>query len=259
MKNFFLLAIAFVFSIFGSNAKFTIFSLNSPAFSNGQRDIVLKKLLAKEKETAVNHLTIDMVIGNDLKNFEKLNDLNVDIAIIGPKQQALLNEKKEKYLNHAKNFLVPSNFIGEKESHQLVSQQSFVFYVDNIKVGVFAVFPCNKMSTEEEKKIYYLPSSFAAKKMIEDLKKKNVDVIIAISHQSLEDDKTLVKALKDIDMIIGCHDCETISSYDDQTFIYKLNHLDSHLVRIDVAIEKKDIPQKNEVKLFHSWRDVKIE
>ena len=260
MKIIFLIGFTFIFSLYGSTAKFTIFSLNSP--TSKKREIALKKILSEETKTAAKHLTIanmSTLQGYNIKNIEKLNKLHVDVAIMQPEQMNLIKEEKDKFLNFAKFHLLSSNFIDEKGSYLFGAAQALVYDIDNIKVGVFAISSSKKIPSEKEKKIYYLPSSFAAKKMIQDLKNKKADVIIAISHQTLDEDKKLLKAFKDIDMIVGCHNKETISSYEDQVFIYKLNHTDSHLVRIDLAIEKKDNQPKHEINFYPSWRDVKIE
>jgi len=261
MKNIFLIGFFFVFSLYGSTAKFTIFSLNSPTSETRER--ALKKTLLKEQQTAAKHVTIanmeeNAFEGYDSAKINKLNDMHIDVAIIDPDKLPLINKEKDKILNHAKFHLLAANFLDDKGSYLLGPLQALVYEVDDVNVGVFAISSSHK-SSKKDKKIYYLPSSFAAKKMIEELKRKKVDVIIAISHQSLEEDKELLKSLKDIDMIVGCHKKETISSYHDQTFIYKLSHLDAHIARIDLAIEKKNPPQNDEISIYPSWRDVKIE
>ena len=79
-----------------------------------------------------------------------------------------------------------------------------------LKIGLFGL--CTKNSeflSRPGKLIKFLPSIPIARKMVQELRTVDkCDVVIALTHLNISDDKELVKAVQGIDIVLGGHDHE---------------------------------------------------
>lgn len=122
---------------------------------------------------------------------------------------------------------------------------AIILEIGGKRVGLFG------LTTEETKAISspgehitFLPAIDKAREMVDALKAKNVDVIIALTHIGYNEDVKLANAVSGIDVIVGGHshttlDSPTVIEHDDgmQTLIVQANEHRKYLGEIDLTLE----------------------
>ncbi|MCJ7576321.1 MAG: bifunctional metallophosphatase/5'-nucleotidase [Dehalococcoidia bacterium] len=121
--------------------------------------------------------------------------------------QAGYPEAHEKTLVLASNTEAPSD-------HPLAAQSLYsktgMFELENgLKVGVFGIVGEGAIrSMGETGDMQFLDQHETARRMVDDLKEQGADVIVAISHCGVSEDRELARAVPGIDVIVGGH-CHT--------------------------------------------------
>ena len=89
---------------------------------------------------------------------------------------------------------------------------------------------------------------------MEALRQAGADVIIALTHLSIAEDRALAQQVPGISVILGGHDHEPITWYEGGTLIHKAGYDAHYLGRIDLTIEKKVTEKGSQVTVTPSWR-----
>jgi 2',3'-cyclic-nucleotide 2'-phosphodiesterase (5'-nucleotidase family) len=87
--------------------------------------------------------------------------------------------------------------------------------------------------------------------MVKQLKKAGADVIVALTHLFIDDDKKLAEEVPEIDLILGGHDHDPFTWHDGHTLVHKSGQNAYFLTRIDLVINKNDLTSK--VNCYHNW------
>lgn len=137
-----------------------------------------------------------------------------------------------------------------------IKNETKIFEIDGIKIGIFALTtPMAEVLSEMDGSLYFASTLHMAKQKCAELKKADVDVIIAMTHQPIEEDRKLLRESLGIDLLLGSFDRESITWFENKTLIHERGSKDSHLTRIDLVIEKKmnQFHQK-QVRIYPSFR-----
>jgi 2',3'-cyclic-nucleotide 2'-phosphodiesterase (5'-nucleotidase family) len=89
---------------------------------------------------------------------------------------------------------------------------------------------------------------------VETLRQAGADVIIALTHLSIAEDRVLAQQVPGISVILGGHDHEPITWYEDDTLILKAGSDAHYLGRIDLMMEKQATEKGPRVTVTPSWR-----
>ena len=78
----------------------------------------------------------------------------------------------------------------------------------------------------------------AAAKAAADLKAAGADLVVALTHENFADDRRLLDAVDDVDIVLGGHDHNPITWYDDGGLILKAGHDAHYLAVLDVTLDR---------------------
>lgn len=148
-------------------------------------------------------------------------------------------------------FVVASN-TKPPEEHPLVEKDVIneiaIFELDNgIRVGIFGLLGEDAESVAADTgEFVFLDRHETAKKMVEKLEQEDVDVIVALTHAGVKEDRELVKNVKGIDVIVGGHSHTALHQpvIENGTIIVQAGSLTRYLGRIELAYN----PVSDEVK-----------
>lgn len=87
--------------------------------------------------------------------------------------------------------------------------KDILFEIDGLKVGLVGVM----MSNINSKYACFKDPVEEAKKSIKELHKKGAEIIIAVTHQSIEDDAYFTSKVNGVDLVIGGHEHENMLLY----------------------------------------------
>ncbi|MBS0628240.1 MAG: 5'-nucleotidase C-terminal domain-containing protein, partial [Verrucomicrobia bacterium] len=121
-----------------------------------------------------------------------------------------------------------------------------------IKVGIFGLVTVETPNlSDTRKKVGFTPLVYTAKEVIADLKKQGVDVIVALTHLHTKEDRWLAEEVPEISVILGGHDHEPETYYNEKTFIHKSGQNAYYLTRLDLFLEKNE--KTGQVTVLPSW------
>ena len=143
---------------------------------------------------------------------------------------------------HEKTVVLAAN-TRTPEDHPLASRQLYlqdkIFHLDNgLKVGVFGLIGEDAVSvTADTGDVEFLDQIQTAREALSRLKEQGADVIVAITHSGLEEDRLLAAGVPGIDVIVGghCHTALFEPVVEGGTIIVQAGSLGKYLGRLELA------------------------
>lgn len=102
--------------------------------------------------------------------------------------------------------------------------------------------------------IQFTPVISTARVAVQTLKNAGADVIIALTHLTIAEDRELAKQVPEINLILGGHDHIPITWYEGNTLIHKSGYDAHYLGRIDLSIDKQITDKGPKVTVVPEWR-----
>ena len=161
-----------------------------------------------------------MVKGSQM--IDAMNGLGLDVAVPG---------------NHEFDF-GPENMIrqlGNSHAHWLAANMStpdgaplpgikrhLIREMNGVKVGFFGVItPSTAATSKPGNQVVFTPFLQAARLQVAELKAEGAELIVALSHLLLAEDRQLASQIKGIDLILGGHDHDPVAIYEQGVLIIK--------------------------------------
>ncbi|MES2200549.1 MAG: 5'-nucleotidase C-terminal domain-containing protein [Chlamydiota bacterium] len=222
----------------------------------------MQTLLNQERAKSKHHITTvngDFLSPCILSTFDKgahridlFNQMGVDLVVLGNHEFDFGPEVVTKRVRESNFPWLAANAIGLDGKPFTGDQQTFILDVDGIKVGFFGLVTVETPNLSATgKQVCFSPLVYTAKEMIADLKEQGADVIVALTHLHTKEDRWLAEELPEISVILGGHDHDPETYYNDKTFIHKSGQNAYYLARIDLILEKNE--ETNQVTVLPSW------
>ena len=222
----------------------------------------LATLLAEQRAKCEHHITTvngDFLFPSILSSYDKgahridlMNDLKVDLVVLGNHEFDFGIDVLKKRMSESNFRYLTANAFNLDDHPFTGDQQIFIVDVEGIRIGFFGLITVETpVLSSTERKVNFTPTSYTARKMVGQLKNAGADVIVALTHLFIDDDRKLAAEVPEIDLILGGHDHEPITWYNGRTFIHKSGQNAQFLTRVDLAIDKNEITSK--VAVYPSW------
>ncbi len=253
--------------LFAFETKLTLFSFKHEWSENNKSTLAsLMTTLEEERKKCPHHLTV--LSGDFLSPFclssvdkganvvELLSELKVDLVSLGNHEFDFGVGELKKRIKESKNFKwIASNTIDLDQKPLNGSVDCHIVEVDGIKIGFLGLIDHSFVINPE---VYFLPLYETARLKCEDLKKRGAEVIVALTHLSLEDNKRLAKEVADIHLVLGGHDKKSITYYVNDALVHNLGEDPSFLSRIDLVLKKEKGAVDDKISIFPSVRLINI-
>jgi 2',3'-cyclic-nucleotide 2'-phosphodiesterase (5'-nucleotidase family) len=95
-----------------------------------------------------------------------------------------------------------------------------------------------------------------ADKTVKKLRTAGADIIVALTHLEIDQDRELAASVGGIDLILGGHDHDPITFYEGGVLIHKSGYDARYLGAIDLTIERKEQGGKKLISVLPAWRMV---
>ncbi|MCH9630903.1 MAG: Trifunctional nucleotide phosphoesterase protein YfkN [Chlamydiia bacterium] len=253
-----------------SSTKFTILTFNDvydihPKPSGIGGFATLQTMLENERKLAKHHITTmngDFLFPSVLSTFDKgkhrvelFNEMKVDLVVLG-------NHEFDFGPGVVKERIAESNFpwfganVYDLEGNYFSGEnQAYIVEADGVKVGFFGIVTTETpILSSTENSVLFCPLALTAKRLCSELKAKGADVIVALTHLFIAEDRQLAKEVPEIDVILGGHDHNPVVWYEHDTLIMKTGQNAYFLGRIDLHLETIKEKGEREVKVFPSWK-----
>jgi 5'-nucleotidase/UDP-sugar diphosphatase len=150
--------------------------------------------------------------------------------------QAGYPEAHEETLVLASNTKAPS---GHPLADRSLYRKTGMFELENgVKVGVFGLIGKDAvLVTGDTGDVQFLDQHQTARQMIDELEEQGADVIVALSHSGVEEDRELAREVSGIDIIIGghCHTALFDPIMEGATIIVQAGSLGMYLGQLELA------------------------
>jgi len=145
---------------------------------------------------------------------------------------------------HEKTLVLASNTEAPAD-HPLAAQNLYrktaMFELENgLRVGVFGLIGEDAiLSMGEAGDMQFLDQYETARQMVDELKEEGADVIMALSHSGVDEDKELAREVHDIDIIIGGHSHTALHEpvLEGTTIIVQAGSLGMYLGRLELGYD----------------------
>ncbi|MBF0269563.1 MAG: 5'-nucleotidase C-terminal domain-containing protein [Alphaproteobacteria bacterium] len=118
------------------------------------------------------------------------------------------------------------------------AQELRVIEAEGIKVGYFGLLTSETAHMSAgAKQVTFRPEIEIARKSVAALKERGADVIVALTHLDLDEDRKLLREVGGINLILGGHDHNAVILEEDGVLIVKAGENGTHLAVIELAFE----------------------
>ena len=174
---------------------------------------------------------------------EALALLKVDIAVPGNHEFDFGLDNANRQFQASKFPWVISNLNSTDQAIQnsLVKStvQTYVREVKGLKIGFLGLITRElTFLSGMQEEVNVSPFIDTARKMVALLKKQQVDLIVALTHLTLEEDKQLVHQVQDINLVLGGHDHYPLDLLLNNTLILKAGNNGEFLGVIKVDVDR---------------------
>jgi len=262
-----LLSLLVPFALTAQTANFTILTFNDVyeivADGRGRGGFAeMQTLLEKERAQSKYHITTmngDFLSPCILSTLDKgahriklFNEMDIDVVVLGNHEFDFGPDEVLKRIRESKFPWLAANAIGLDGKPFTGEKQTIILDVEGIKVGFFGLITVDTPNLSATgQKVCFLPLIHTAKEMVQNLKSQGADVIVALTHLHMPEDRRLAEEVPEIDVILGGHDHEPETYYNNRTLVHKSGFNAWYLTRLDLVLEKNDVTK--ETKVFPTW------
>jgi 5'-nucleotidase / UDP-sugar diphosphatase len=183
------------------------------------------------------------------------NRLGIDVAVLGNHEfdfgPGLLAER----IKASRFPWLGTNVLGPDGKPAAGTVGTRMIEVAGYKIGFFGLLtPETEVLSSPGPDITFAPTAEAAAAALEELRAAGADLVVALTHQDLADDRELVRRVRGIDVILGGHDHDPMTIYEGGTLIVKAGHDADYLAAIDLRVDRVEKRGKPVVQVLPSWR-----
>ncbi|MEA3455734.1 MAG: bifunctional UDP-sugar hydrolase/5'-nucleotidase [Campylobacterota bacterium] len=205
-----------------------------------------------------NPATLTVSTGDDLMNrffhtyrgkaiFSLMSDAGYDLYVFGNHEFDKGSGVLSKALDNTEFEVVCSDLDVSRSALKDKCHPYLIKELDGVKVGLFSLMTENFPVVTAERNVTMPSDNVAtAKKMVETLRDKGADLIIALSHIGYKEDRKLAKQIKGIDLIFGGHS---------HHYVKKMGHINNTAIvnggEMGSQVVKVDIPMTKDLKVLH--------
>jgi len=166
-----------------------------------------------------------------------LNAAGLDMATLGNHEFDFGFDILLKRMAEARWQWVVSNVVDAQTGRPIGGAAPFLVRTfGTLKVGFIGLCLTNdSIARDKLERIRLIDPGEAAATYLPILKARQVDVIVALTHLTIEEDRVLADRFPDIDLIVGGHEHEPIAALEGRTFISKAGSDAKFVARIDVS------------------------
>jgi 2',3'-cyclic-nucleotide 2'-phosphodiesterase (5'-nucleotidase family) len=225
----------------------------------------LMTMLKTERATATHHMTtvngdflspsLMSALLKGAQMIDLFNALGVDIVAFGNHEFDFGPDIAMVRMTESKFPWLSANVLGPDRKPFGSATATLTRQVGPFTVGFFGLLsPDTATLSSPGANVMFLPVIPAAQAAVEALRQAGADVIIALTHLTITEDRQLARQVPGISLILGGHEHDPITWYEDNTLIHKSGYDAHYLGRIDLVMDKTTTEKGPRVTVTPSWR-----
>ncbi|MFO1067514.1 MAG: 5'-nucleotidase C-terminal domain-containing protein [Geminicoccaceae bacterium] len=227
----------------------------------------LKTLLDRERAANPNTIT---TFGGDLispslmsgvtkgaQMIDLYNDLGTDVAVAGNHEFDFGPEVAAQRMGESKFPWLAANVLGKDGNVLKPMQGTALIEKGGYKIGFLGLLTADTIDLSSPGyETRFAPVPAAAAAAVEALKGQGADLIVALTHQDLADDRLLLQSVPGIDIALGGHDHDAITFYEGGKLLVKAGSDAHFLAAVDITLDRVMKKDKEVVVWAPGWRFV---
>jgi 2',3'-cyclic-nucleotide 2'-phosphodiesterase (5'-nucleotidase family) len=225
----------------------------------------LMTLLNAERATTSHHLTtvngdflspsVMSALFKGAQMIDAFNALGVDVVVFGNHEFDFGPDITRQRMAESTFVWLGTNVLEAEGKPFGQAHSTLLRQVDTVTVGLFGLLtPEAAILSSAGAGVTFAPLVPTAHTAVETLRNAGADVIIALTHLSIAEDRELARQVPGIHLILGGHDHDPITWYEGNTLIHKSGYDAHYLGRIDLIIDKHSTAQGSQVTVTPTWR-----
>jgi len=225
----------------------------------------LMTLLAQERAAAAYSITTfggDLISPSVLSGLTKgsqmidlYNRLGTDVAVLGNHEFDYGPEVLAERVAASAFPWLGSNVLGPDGRPAAGTVATHMIERAGYRIGFFGILaPETDVLSSPGDAITFVPIVATATAAVERLQADGADLIIALTHDDIADDRHLARSVDGIDVILGGHDHDPITFYEGDVLIAKAGYDAHYLAAIDLAVDRVKERDKEVVQVIPAWR-----
>ncbi len=183
------------------------------------------------------------------------NRFGTDAAVLGNHEFDFGPEVLQARIEESEFPWLGTNVLGDDGRPALGAAAGMVIERAGYRIGVFGVLaPETEELSSPGEGIDITPPIEAAKGAVTTLQEQGVDLIVALTHDDLADDRRLVREVEGIDLVLGGHDHDPISIVEDGILIAKAGYDAHYLLAVDLHVARVEDDGEASVGILPTWR-----
>ena len=226
----------------------------------------LMTLLKQERAAAPDTIT---TLGGDLiassmmsgitkgtQMIELMNAVGLDLAVVGNHEFDFGTEVLKQRAGESKFAWLGTNVRGDDGKVLAGLVGTATRKVGDLTIGFFGIItPDTRHLSNTGADVKFLPVLDTARAAVKELRDQGADVVVALTHLTLAQDRELAREVKGVDVILGGHDHDPMTVYEGGVFIFKVGADAQYLGAAKIQIEKTQTQQGPRVRVWpREWR-----
>lgn len=225
----------------------------------------LMTLLERERARAAHHLT---TFGGDLispsilsgltrgrQMIELMNAIDLNVAGLGNHEFDFGAEVLKRRMAESKFPWLATNTLGADGKPFGGAAATLTREVGGLKLGIFSLLtPLTGSLAKPGDGVLFAPVLESARSAVAALKAKGADLIIALTHLDIAEDRRLARDVPEIRVILGGHDHDPMAFYEGGTLILKAGQDARFLAVAELRLEKTGLGPTARVSMLPQWR-----
>jgi 5'-nucleotidase / UDP-sugar diphosphatase len=183
------------------------------------------------------------------------NRLGIDVAVLGNHEFDFGPELLAERIGASSFPWLGTNVLGPDGKPAAGTVASRTIERAGYRIGFFGLLaPETAVLSSPGDQVTFAPILATATAAVERLKADGADLIVALTHEDLADDRELARSVEGIDVILGGHDHEPITFYEGGVLIAKAGSDAHYLAAVDLAVDRVMKRDKEVVQVIPAWR-----
>lgn len=183
------------------------------------------------------------------------NNLGTDVAVLGNHEFDFGPEVTVERIAESEFPWLGTNVVGAGGRHALGTVETHIIEIAGYKVGFFGVLaPETDELSSPGDHISITPPILTAKSAVADLQEQGAELIIALTHDDLADDRRLASEVEGLHLVLGGHDHDPMSIVESGTLIAKAGYDAHYLLAVDLEVDRVMKKDEEVIEVLPTWR-----
>jgi 5'-nucleotidase len=167
------------------------------------------------------------------------NALGLDVATLGNHEFDYGGDVLKKRMSESRFPWLAANVFDAKTGQPFHHMPAYLLEtLDGVKVGFFGLLTPDTVNISKAKGVVRIDDPIAtARPLVKQLREAGAQVVVAVTHLTLPEDKRLAAEVPDIDLILGGHEHTLLQSLSGRTPIFKMASDAVNLGRIQLNLD----------------------